>query len=43
MIFSGFENKEVQIRGCQWSQSPSRPEVMSVSNLLGSAMPSLMY
>ncbi|NWZ80113.1 ATP7B ATPase, partial [Poecile atricapillus] len=43
MIFAGFENKEVQMRGCHWSQSPSRPEVTSVSSLLGSAMPSLMY
>lgn len=43
MIFAGFENKEVQMRGCQCSQSPSGPEVISVSNLLESAMPSLMY
>ncbi|NXX30293.1 ATP7B ATPase, partial [Nicator chloris] len=34
---------EVQMRACQWIQSPGRPKVISVSNLLGSAMPSLMY
>ncbi|NXD24341.1 ATP7B ATPase, partial [Spelaeornis formosus] len=40
---NSFENMEVQMRGCQWSQSSSRSEVISVSNLLGSTMPSLMY